>query len=168
MWNNVKDYFIKRKAGLEIARLMIEYGIRLDRSRRFYVGDVEIPDTSLARAAGVDRRVVRDTADYILQDEQMLSLFEKLKPAGASLVDVATMLGFTVLKVTADPHKLGIISAVSSVLMQHGVIIRQALADDPDLYPEPVLTLVLEGRVPAKAVEELNKLKLVTSLTLMS
>jgi len=164
----VKAHFSKRKAGLQVARLLIEHGIRVDPSGRFYVGEVEVADVSLARAAGVDRRVVRDTATFILGDRRLKTIFQKLRPAGSSLAEVASVLGYGVLKVAADPHKPGIIAGVSKVLADRGVLIRQALADDPDLHPEPLLTLVVEGHVPAEALEELRGLPNVKSITLMS
>jgi len=166
MWNAVKGHFIKRKAGLQVVRLLIESGIRVDKDGRFYVADAEITDVSLARAAKVDRRVVRDTAAYILEDEQMRSIFMKLRPAGASLVGVASQLGYTVLRIDADPHKSGILAGVSEVLARHDLLVRQALADDPDLCPDPALTLVIEGHVPAAVVEDIQQLPYVSSITL--
>jgi predicted regulator of amino acid metabolism with ACT domain len=167
MWNTVRAYFTNRKAGLQVARLLIENGIRLDASGRFFVGEVEVADVSLARAAGVDRRVVRDTALYILKDEGLRPIFENLRPAGSSLVGVASMLGYTVLKIKADSHRSGIIAGISKVLADHELLVRQALADDPDLYPEPALTLVIEGHVPAKAFEEIQQLPYVRSITIV-
>jgi predicted regulator of amino acid metabolism with ACT domain len=166
MWNAVKGHFMKRKAGLQVARLLIENGIRVDESGRFYVADVEVTDVSLARAAGVDRRVVRDTADYILADELMRPIFMKLRPAGTSLVGVASHLGYTVLKINADPHRSGILAGVTKILADNDLMVRQALADDPDLNPDPALTLVVAGRVPAKAVEEIQGLPYISSITL--
>jgi predicted regulator of amino acid metabolism with ACT domain len=166
MWSAVKGHFVKRKAGLQVVRLLIEGGIRVDESGRFYVAGAEIADISLARAAGVDRRVVRDTADYILGDEQMKPIFTKLRPAGTSLVGVSSQLGYTVLKIKADPHRSGILAGVSSVLAKHDILVRQALADDPDLHPEHALTLVVEGHIPAGAVEEIQRLPYVSSITI--
>jgi hypothetical protein len=166
VWSAVKGHFSKRKAGLQVVRLLIESGIRVDENGRFYVADAEITDVSLARAAGVDRRVVRDTASYILGDEQMKPIFMNLRPAGASLVGVASRLGYTVLKIRADPHRPGILAGVSTALARHDLLVRQALADDPDLYPEPALTLVVDGHVPAGAVEEIQRLPFVSSITI--
>jgi hypothetical protein len=166
VWNAVKGHFARRKAGLQVVRFLIESGIRVDANGRFYVADAEITDVSLARAAGVDRRVVHDTARYILEDKQMKPIFMNLKPAGTSLVGVASHLGYTVLKVNANPHRAGILAGVSSALATHDLVVRQALADDPDLCPEPALTLVIEGHVPAAVVEEIQRLPYVSSITI--
>lgn len=138
----------------------------MDENGRFYVAGAEITDVSLARAAGVDRRVVPDTVAYILEDEQMKPIFMNLRPASASLVGVASHLGYPVLRVNADPHKSGILAGVSDVLAKHHLLVRQALADDPDLCPEPALTLVIEGHVPAEAVEGIQRLPYVSSITI--
>jgi predicted regulator of amino acid metabolism with ACT domain len=149
-----------------VAQIMIQNGIRLDSKGRFYVGPVRITDTAIARAAGVDRRAVRETAKFILSNRSLASLFLKLRPFGSSLVDIAKALGYSVLRIESDPHSWGVISDVTSVLAKHRIVVRQALADDPDLIPEPRLTLVVEGRLPPEAVEQIRSLKCVKSLTL--
>ncbi|MDG6934004.1 MAG: hypothetical protein JRN68_04850 [Nitrososphaerota archaeon] len=166
MWSTVSRSFQNRKAGLAVARVMIESGIRLDEKGRLYVGNVRISDTALARAAGVDRRVVRETAHFILSEKALASLFSKLRPFGSSLADIAKDLGYSVLKIESDPHNWGVISDVTSVLARHRIVVRQALADDPDLILEPRLTLVVEGRLPSSAVEQIRSLKCVKSLIL--
>jgi predicted regulator of amino acid metabolism with ACT domain len=168
LWTSVKSSFQNRKAGLEIARLMVLNGIRLDKSGRFYVNNIVIPDMSIARAAGVDRRAVRETAKFIISEPQLMSILSKIKPSGSSLVEVAKELGFSVLIIESDPHESGVIADVSRVIAKYKVVIRQALADDPDLVPEPKLTLVLEGILPSSALDEIRKLKCVKSLKLQN
>ena len=46
-------------------------------------------------------------------------------------------------------------------------VVRQALADDPDMIPSAKLTLVVEGQVPGEVLAELNSLKMVRSVTVM-
>ena len=164
----MEKWFSRRKAGLSVVRLMVEYGIRIDGSGKYYIGDVELTDNAIARAAGVDRRVVRETAKFLLSNPELKSIFLKLKPAGPSLVDVAPQLGFTVIKLYADPHSPGIIASVSSILAKYGLVIRQALADDPDLYPNPALTIVVEGKIPAQALEKLQGLKCIRSFSIIT
>lgn len=168
MWPTVSASFQNRKAGIEIARLMVLNGIRLDKSGRFYIGDIMVPDISIARAAKVDRRAVRETAKFIMSRPQLMSILSKLKPSGSSLVDVAKQLGFSVLIIESDPHASGVIADVSSVIARHKVVIRQALADDPDLVPEPKLTLVLESSLPPSAIDEIRKLSCVKSLKIQN
>ncbi|MEM3684161.1 MAG: hypothetical protein QXX17_01440 [Conexivisphaerales archaeon] len=168
MWNSVKSSFQNRKAGLEIAKLMLLNGIRIDSSGKFYVGSVAISDMAIARAAGVDRRAVRETARFIMSEPQLMSILGKIRPSGSSLVEVAKQLGFSVLVVESDPHASGVIAEVSNVIAKYKVVIRQALADDPDLVPEPRLTLVLEGNLPSDAIDEIRRLSCVRSLKLQN
>ncbi|MBI2185173.1 MAG: amino acid-binding protein [Thaumarchaeota archaeon] len=166
MWPQIKDRLAKQPERLSIVRKMVELGIRVSEDARFYLGDVEISDTAIARAVNVDRRVVRSSAEQILQDAQLKTILSKLKPSGASLVDVAQELGYQVIVITADPHKPGVISVVTSILAEYGVVVRQALADDPDLTPEPKLTLVLQGTVPPEALVRARSVASVSSVTL--
>ncbi len=168
MWKKVEKWFSRRKAGLAVVRLMVEYGMRVDESGNLYIGDVELADNAVARVAGVDRRVVKETARYLLSIPELRSIFTKLRPAGPSLVDVAPYLGYSVIKVRADPHIPGILASVASIISDHGLVIRQALADDPDLYPDPALTLVIEGRLPGDAIEKIQRVKSVKSVSIMA
>lgn len=166
MWLQIQAGFTRQKARLSVVRRMIELGVGVSEDGRLMVGDMAVSDSALAEAVGVDRRVVRSTVNQILGDSSLRSLFTRVKPIGTSLVDVAANLGYSVLVVHADPHEVGVISGVSSVLSEYEVVIRQALADDPDFTPDPKLTLVLDGRVPPEAISKIQTLLKVKSLTL--
>jgi predicted regulator of amino acid metabolism with ACT domain len=47
------------------------------------------------------------------------------------------------------------------------MVVRQALADDPDMVQDAKMTLVVEGELTGRAVEELNGLKLVRSMKVL-
>lgn len=149
---------------MRVARAFVELGLRVGRDGRPYLGDVRVSDSALARALGVDRRVVRSVCEQILRDPELRSVFMKLKPIGASLELVASELGYTVLTVYADPHKPGVLAGVASALAEKGLVVRQALADDPDLVPEPKLTLIVEGQVPAEVLAKIHALPQVKAL----
>jgi len=165
MWSNVKRQFSRQKVRLEIARKMIELGIRTGGDGRLYVRDVEIPFSALARAVGVDRRVVKQTIGQIKKTKILDELFSSMTPVGASLVPMAAKLGFHTLVIEADPRAAGVISAVSKVLADHGVVIRQALAEDPEMSPDAKLTLVVEGNLSGDLMDQLEQLLLVKSIT---
>lgn len=166
MWRQIQANFNRQKARLSVVRKMIELGVKVEGEHRLKVGDVSVSDSALAEAVGVDRRVVRNTVNQIMSDPDLKTIFTRVKPIGTSLVDIAENLGYSVLVVYADPHKPGVISGISSILTEYGVVIRQALADDPDFIPEPKLTLVVDGRVPPEAIGKIQSLALVDSLTL--
>jgi hypothetical protein len=114
---------------------------------------------------GADRRVVRQTAEQIRGDEFLYSVFSKITPVGSSLVPVVARLGYSAIVIEADPRVAGILSAAAGALSKHKIVVRQALADDPDMIPSAKLTLVVEGKVPGEVLAELNSLKAVRSVT---
>ncbi|MCP8312605.1 MAG: hypothetical protein L6M37_06625 [Candidatus Methylarchaceae archaeon HK02M1] len=168
MWKMIQTQFKKQKSRLNVVRKMVEIGMRIDENGKVYVDDVEINDTAIARSVGVDRRVVRNTTKQILDNPKLREIFTRLRSVGPSLVEVAKTFGYDVLVIKSDPHKPGVIAGVTGILVKYDLAVRQALADDPDLAPEPCLTLVIDGRVPAEAIDEITHLPLVKSLTMLT
>jgi hypothetical protein len=167
MWRHVRKRFERQKARIDVIKKIIEIGACITKDGNLAVSDVELPFSSLARAINVDRRVVTTTVQQILKDEFLSKVFQRVKPVGINLAPIASLLGYSVLVITSvDPHKPGIIASVTTVLANHNVVIRQVLADDPDLVEEPKLTLVVDGDIPSEALNEIRKLDLVKSLTL--
>ncbi len=167
MMSNTFSRFSKKRSRMEVVKKMIELGISVSRGGELKIGNLSIKDTSLAESAGVDRRVVRSTVEQILAEIELRDIFEKIKPVGTSLVEIAGLLGYHVLLVAGDAFQAGIISDVSSILAENGLIIRQALADDPDMIPEPKLTLVVSGDLTGDVIGRLQALPSVKELTLV-
>ena len=71
----------------------------------------------------------------------------------------AKYFGHDVIEIDAGPNTTGLTARVASILARHKVGIRQIIADDPDLYPEPKMMVVVQGKLPRKAVEELRSLR---------
>ncbi len=166
MWRQIQGKFIRKKGRLNVVRKMIELGISIDGSHQLKIGKLAINDSSLAEVAEVDRRVVRSTVKQIMDDTDLKIIFMNITPIGTSLVEIADKIGYKVLVINADPLKPGVISGISSILSSYNVIIRQALADDPDFIPDAKLTLVVEGRIPTEAIEKIQSMTLVKSITL--
>ncbi len=184
MWKEIVEFFDGQPAKLKVARLMVELGfcvknveIEGDRRRRdekterhmrgrVFCGDVEIPDSSIARAAGVDRRVVGETVGDIQRDQRMRIIFTGIKPAGSFLRDVAPMLGYGVVEIRARAGEVGVIAKATTYISEAGVRIRQILAEDPDLNPDPKLLIITEKRVPGEVVSELLTIPTVTKVSL--
>ncbi|HXW36534.1 MAG TPA: hypothetical protein VEJ36_01330 [Nitrososphaerales archaeon] len=166
MWPSVKRQFERQKVRPDIVKKMIECGIRVGDGDRLFVGDVEVGDLALARAVGVDRRVVRSTVVQIRKNHFLNGIFSNITPFGSSLVSVVSKLGYSAIVIEADQKRAGVIAAVARVLAEHDIVIRQALADDPDMVVDAKLTLVVEGNV-TPAVAELNRLELVKSIKIL-
>ncbi len=167
VWPSIKKQFSRQIVRTDIVKKMIECGMRVSDDLEIYVDDVEVDYSALARAVGVDRRVVKQTVEQICGNRFLYSIFSKTLPLGASLVNVVAQLGYTAIVVEADPKSPGIMASVAAILSRHGMVVRQALADDPDMVPDAKMTLVLEGQLTGKAMEELNTLKTVKSIKIL-
>jgi uncharacterized protein len=76
-----------------------------------------------------------------------------------SLRGIAKQMGLGVVEITHDhPNKVGILASVAGVLTDYGISIRQALVDDPELNPEPMLTLIADRIIPGKAIPMILKI----------
>jgi len=136
----------------------VELGLAIREGNKIYCGGIELSDVKVARYLGVDRRTVRETAQLITSDDVLKSVFERLKPAGPFLGDVAKFLGYSVIEIYADPHTIGIVAQAAALVAQENIAIRQAVADDPDLTPEPKLTLVVEKEPSGTTLQKLLKI----------
>lgn len=165
MYPILEDAFLRYPMRRKVAGLLLRQGLRVDRKGRIFSGDVEISPVKIARALHVDRRVVIETAALISDVPELHGIFESLAPT-AFIRGVAGHLGFEVLEIEAEPHAAGIVSAVSSIIAESGISIRQIVSDDPDIYPNPKLTIVLEKRLPGPAIARIRSLKSVKRMSL--
>jgi len=163
MWRQISERLRDYPGRLRVARSLVELGLSV-RDGRIFCGEIEQSELKVARAVGVDRRTVRETADFIGSDPVLQSVFKGLKPAGPFLPNVAKYLGYRVIEIYADPHEVGIVAEATALISKEGVSIRQAFADDPDLTPEPKLTLVVEREPSGDALQKMLKIPGVTKV----
>ena len=167
MWPSIKAEFQRQVVRPAVVRKMIECGMRVSDDLKIYVGDVEVDYLAVSRAVGVDRRVVKQTAEQIRKNPYLYSIFSKTKPLGTSLVDLVSLLGYSALVVEADPKSPGVMAGVAEILSRHGMVVRQAVAEDPEMVPDAKMTLVVEGQLTGQAMEELHSLKVVRSIKIL-
>lgn len=159
MWNSIKKYFEGHSERLRVVRVLVENGLS-SRNGNIFLNDIEIPSVRIARAAGVDRRTVNETLNVIDREPELRMLFEKLRPAGHSLREIARHLNLGVVDVVpVDARIPGILANSAMVLTKGGLGIRQAIVDDPELSPEPKLTLIVDKKIPGELIPELLKIK---------
>jgi len=163
MWRQISSRLKEYPGRLKVARALVELGMSV-RGGRVFCGDVEQSELKMARAVGVDRRTIKETAEFIESDPMLEQVFRGLKPAGPFLPNVARFLGYRVIEIYADPHTVGIIAEASSLISREGIPIRQAVADDPDLSPEPKLTLVVEKEPSGDTLQKMLKIPGVTKV----
>ncbi len=158
MWRQISDRLKDYPARQKVARAFVELGLSIKEGNKIYCGGIELSDVKIARCLEVDRRTVRDTAQLISSDPILKPVFEKLRPAGPFLGDIARFLGYSVIEIYADPHTIGIVAQAASLIAQDNIAIRQAVADDPDLTPEPKLTLVVEKEPSGTILQKMLKI----------
>lgn len=158
MLKSLEEFFRNARGRKLVATEFLRLGLKVDGNARIYVGQIEIAPAKVGRALGVDRRVVIETARAIAKDDKLLQIFYKLEPR-AFMGNAARELGFDSIEIRANPSKKGIVAAVTKVLADNGVIIRQIISDDPDIFPAPVMNIVVDGKLSAKVIKELKGLE---------
>jgi len=165
LWPSIERAFARQGSRLMVVRKMLEYGIRVSKDGKLFVGGLEVDYSALARDADTDRRVVKQTATKIRDDPYLFSIFSGISPVGASLLNLTSSIGCSAIIVEADPRAAGVISAVTGVLARHGIVVRQALADDPDMVRNAKLTLIVEGKPSGEVMGELEGLDAIKGIT---
>jgi predicted regulator of amino acid metabolism with ACT domain len=144
MWGKIEKKLSSYPERLRVARVLIENGFSV-KNGKIFCNNIAISKAEVARVAGVDRRTVTQTIQTIEQDETLRPLFQHLRNAGHSLKDLVKFLGFG--------------AEAASQLAKRGISIRQAIVDDPELSPEPRLTLIAESKIPGELVQDVLKIR---------
>jgi predicted regulator of amino acid metabolism with ACT domain len=165
MWSNVEKHLQGHPERLKVTRALIENGLSV-RNGKIYLNEIEIPPVRIARVAGVDRRTVKETLRAIQSNREVRLIFESLRSAGHSLKETAKHLNLGVVEITPVNAKIpGILARSATILADKGLSIRQAIVDDPELSPEPKLTLIVETKIPGELIPQLLNVKGVAKLS---
>jgi predicted regulator of amino acid metabolism with ACT domain len=165
MWNSLKKHFEGYPERLKVVRVLVENGLSA-RDGKVYLNQIEIPPVRIARVVGVDRRTVNETLKTIKANRELRLIFEEMRSAGHSLKEIAKPLNLGVMEITpVDAKTPGILANSAMILAQGGLSIRQAIVDDPELSPEPKLTLIVEKKIPGELIPELLKITGVAKVT---
>ena len=158
MWNTIKKHFEDYPERLKVARVLVENGLSV-KNENICLNQIEIPPVRIARVSEVDRRTVNETMSAIKANRELRQIFEEIRPAGHSLKEIAKHLNLGVVEITPVNAKThGILANSAMILTNGGLSIRQAIVDDPELSPEPKLTLIVEKKIPGELIAELLKI----------
>lgn len=158
MWSQIRSQLETYPERLKVARVLIENGLSAQ-DDKIYLNQIEIPPIRVARVAGVDRRTVNETLHAIHNNPELRMIFEEIRPAGHSLKEIAKQLNLGVIEITpTSATTRGILANTAQALNKAGLGIRQAIVDDPELSPEPKLTLIVERKIPGELIPELLKI----------
>jgi predicted regulator of amino acid metabolism with ACT domain len=165
VWDIIKNHFNDYPERLKVARILVENGLSTKNSK-IYLNQIEIPPIRIARAADVDRRTVNETLTAINENQKLKLIFEEIRPAGHSLKEIAKHLNLGVVELTVTNAKApGTLSNIATLLNNTNLSIRQAIVDDPELSPEPKLTLIIEHKIPGELIPEILKIAGVTKIS---
>ncbi len=165
MYRMLEKAFAESPGKRKVVEALLRYGLRVDDKGRIFCSEIELSPAKMARALGVDRRVVIETGRMLAQDDELYGIFSQLLPT-AFIGKAAHKLGFESIEIRAEPHEKGIVAKVATVVSERGIVIRQIVADDPDIYPEPKLTLILEKRLDGATIDRLRRIKGVNEIVI--
>jgi len=164
MFDEIMEKFEGSPSQQAVIRLLLERGFSVNDDGRVVSGGIEIPNTGIAREIGVDRRVVDSTTGAILDDEELRRIFQNISQV-PSLMDLAPVLDLTVLTIAVhDADDVGIVAAVTGLLAEHDVSIRQTISEDPEFTDEPKLHVVTDHDLPGDLINDLRDLPFVRKL----
>lgn len=166
MWSKIVKCLENYPERLKVARVLVENGLSV-RNGKIYLNEIEIPPVRIARVAKVDRRTVNETLNAIRTNHELKLIFEGLRSAGHSLKEIAKHLDLGIVEITpVDARIPGILAHSALILAKNGLSIRQAIVDDPELSPEPKLTLIVEKKIPGELIPEFLKVKGVAKVSI--
>jgi len=159
IWNKVVDRLEGYPERLSVAKVLVENGLSV-RDGKVFCNDIEIPPVRIGRVARVDRRTVAETVKAIENSDELKEIFAGIRSAGHSLKGVAKQLSLGVVEITPVNARIpGILAKSATILAEKGISIRQAIVDDPELSPEPKLTLISGSKIPGQLIPKFLKVK---------
>ena len=155
MWDRLRPHFKGFPAQEKVAQLMVIHGLRVN-GTGVYCGAIALADSSLARAAGVDRRVVTATVQTVQRTPELLEFFSRLIPT-CHLKDIAGLMNWGAIEILPDnAAKPGILAGVASVIAEAGVSIRQVIVDDPEIADDPRGFIITDSPVPERLLPRIR------------
>lgn len=165
MWSRLRSFFAGFPAQEKLAQLMVVHGFRVADGEVF-AGTVELADTALARAAGVDRRVVTATVRTIARWPDLVRFFGHIRPV-CDLAEVAPSMGWGAIEIVpTSASKPGILSGVSALIAEAGISVRQVIVDDPEIVDDPRALIITESPVPERLLPRIKSVDGVKSVVL--
>ncbi len=164
MWDYINKVFNNYPAERKVVQKMLKIGISvkiLYDGPKLFCDSIEIKPNSMARALHVDRRVIVNMIQKIIDDHELFDFFSNLEPM-SNFENSGSKIGFGVIEIIpVDASMPGIIAGVMKVLADNGISVRQFIADDPDLVDNPRAIIVTTNTVTG---DILNNIKTVNGV----
>lgn len=166
MFDEIMEKFEGSPSQQAVIRLLLERGFSVNDDGRVVSGHIEIPNTQIARELDIDRRVVDSTTDAILADDELRRIFQNISSI-PSLRDLAPVLDLNVLTfIPTDADEAGIVAAVTGLIADRGISIRQTISEDPEFTDEPKLYIITDEPLPGDLLNEIKDLSFCRKLEL--
>ena len=124
---------------------------------KLFCESIEIKPNSIARAFHVDRRVIVNMIQKIINDPELFDFFSNLEPM-SNFENSGSKIGFGVIEIIpTDASMPGIIAGVMNVLAESGISVRQFIADDPDLVDNPRAIIVTTNTITGDVLNSIKK-----------
>jgi predicted regulator of amino acid metabolism with ACT domain len=161
----VKEGFVGLPSQEKVAMLLLRHGIKVEKGTA-YCNDIEQSDAAIARAADVDRRVVRSALDRISATPELDRVFSKLQSM-LLLANVAPEINCTTVEIIpTDATMPGILAGVMDIIYRGGLTVRQAVVDDPGVRMDSHLIIVVDGQIPPELLPAMKQCRGVLSVML--
>lgn len=166
----IERRFERSKSKVRVVKELLRHGlsVRWDESQggpRVFLGGIEVPYRSVARAADVDWRTVKSTLEDIVRDPFLREFYGKLESAGPFFRSVTRLLECRCIVVETVRDQPGILAYVAGLLAERGINVLQVVAEHPLLVENPKLYIVIEGEVPGDFVPRALQHPVIRSIT---
>lgn len=166
MFDEIMGKFEGSPSQQAVIRLLLERGFSVNDDGRVVSGQIEIPNTQIARELDIDRRVVDSTTEAILGDDELRPIFQNIYSI-PSLRDLAPVLDLTVLTIVpTDADEPGIVARVTGLIADNGISIRQTISEDPEFTDDPRLYIITDDALPGDLINDIIVLPFVRKVEL--
>ncbi len=158
----VREYFKNYPARKKVAEILVNNGIAI-RDSKLFLGDIEISVNAIARAAGVNRKIVYHTIEYIEKTYELKNIFERLHPS-LNLDSVAPVMGWEVLEISFKKGKFGCsLEKIAKILSDKTCEIRQIIGER-ELLEKNRLIIIVENPLKMETISEIRNIDSVESI----
>ena len=161
MWRKIESEFSRLPSQAEIAKYMLETGIRVDK-KKLYFDKVALSHSQLATALEKDKRIVTSTVKTINDNPRLYEIYSKLSPT-CNLFNMALSMGWGVIGLdicyTGKPGTMG---EITSIIGNGGISIRQAQCPATSAG---LLYIITDNPIPARIIEKIKKVSDVKTIT---
>ena len=154
----IKEYFSKYSSQKKIAKFLLETGLSV-KDGEIYCNGIQMSPLRISRVLDVDRRTVNSTIETIEEHDELNKIFQNLK-ATAFYGEVVKEIDAGMIEIVpTDPHGVGILAGVTSIIADHGVSVRQCITEDPEFTEEPKLFVITEDTIPMDTLEDIREVE---------